>query len=75
MNSAASSTRPREPLPGNLPGLSGSGPRRRSNRRRRLKGLPPLVLAAECDQLKERLASVALGEAFAYIVWCQPQPS
>ena len=25
---------------------------------RRLGGLPPLVLAAECDQLKERLASV-----------------
>src|SRR5690349_8041735 len=31
---------------------------------RRLEGLPPLVLAAECDQLKERLASVARGEAF-----------
>jgi 3-deoxy-7-phosphoheptulonate synthase len=30
----------------------------------RLEGLPPLVLAAECDQLKERLASVARGEAF-----------
>ena len=29
-----------------------------------LEGLPPLVLAAECDQLKERLASVARGEAF-----------
>ena len=26
--------------------------------------LPPLVLAAECDQLKERLAAVARGEAF-----------
>ena len=32
--------------------------------RSRLEGLPPLVLAAECDQLKERLASVARGEAF-----------
>ena len=32
--------------------------------RTRLEGLPPLVLAAECDQLKERLASVACGEAF-----------
>jgi 3-deoxy-7-phosphoheptulonate synthase len=31
---------------------------------RRLEGLPPLVLAAECDQLKERLAAVAGGEAF-----------
>jgi 3-deoxy-7-phosphoheptulonate synthase len=31
---------------------------------RDLEGLPPLVLAAECDQLKERLASVARGEAF-----------
>ena len=31
---------------------------------RRLEGLPPLVLAAECDQLKEQLASVARGEAF-----------
>ena len=30
----------------------------------RLEGLPPLVLAAECDQLKERLAAVARGEAF-----------
>jgi 3-deoxy-7-phosphoheptulonate synthase len=29
-----------------------------------LEGLPPLVLAAECDQLRERLASVARGEAF-----------
>jgi 3-deoxy-7-phosphoheptulonate synthase len=29
-----------------------------------LEGLPPLVLAAECDQLKSRLASVARGEAF-----------
>src|SRR6201982_3110043 len=26
--------------------------------------MPPLVLTAECDQLKERLASVARGEAF-----------
>ena len=31
---------------------------------RRLEGLPPLVLTAECYQLKERLASVARGEAF-----------
>jgi 3-deoxy-7-phosphoheptulonate synthase len=31
---------------------------------RALEGLPPLVLAAECDQLKERLAAVARGEAF-----------
>ena len=31
---------------------------------RRLEGLPALVLAAECDQLKERLAAVARGEAF-----------
>ena len=31
---------------------------------RELEGLPPLVLPAECDQLKERLASVARGEAF-----------
>ena len=31
---------------------------------RRLEGLPPLVLPAECDQLKGRLASVARGEAF-----------
>jgi 3-deoxy-7-phosphoheptulonate synthase len=31
---------------------------------RGLESLPPLVLAAECDQLKERLASVARGEAF-----------
>jgi 3-deoxy-7-phosphoheptulonate synthase len=31
---------------------------------RRLEGLPPLVLAAECDQLRERLAAVARGEAF-----------
>jgi 3-deoxy-7-phosphoheptulonate synthase len=31
---------------------------------RRLAALPPLVLAAECDQLKDRLAAVARGEAF-----------
>jgi len=31
---------------------------------RRLQSLPPLVLAAECDQLKDRLAAVARGEAF-----------
>ena len=31
---------------------------------RRLEGLPPLVLPAECDQLQERLAAVARGEAF-----------
>jgi 3-deoxy-7-phosphoheptulonate synthase len=29
-----------------------------------LEGLPPLVFAGECDQLKERLAAVARGEAF-----------
>jgi 3-deoxy-7-phosphoheptulonate synthase len=31
---------------------------------RSLETLPPLVLAAECDQLKDRLAAVARGEAF-----------
>ncbi|HEV2377951.1 MAG TPA: 3-deoxy-7-phosphoheptulonate synthase class II [Streptosporangiaceae bacterium] len=31
---------------------------------RRLEALPPLVFAGECDQLKERLAAVARGEAF-----------
>ncbi|PEN20242.1 3-deoxy-7-phosphoheptulonate synthase class II, partial [Acetobacter fabarum] len=31
---------------------------------RSLEALPPLVLAAECDQLKGRLAAVARGEAF-----------
>jgi len=31
---------------------------------RRLSDLPPLVAAAECDQLRERLAAVARGEAF-----------
>jgi 3-deoxy-7-phosphoheptulonate synthase len=31
---------------------------------RRLEGMPPLVFAGECDQLKERLAAVARGEAF-----------
>ena len=31
---------------------------------RGLESLPPLVLAAECDQLKERLSAVARGEAF-----------
>jgi 3-deoxy-7-phosphoheptulonate synthase len=31
---------------------------------RGLEGLPPLVLPAECDQLKDRLAAVARGEAF-----------
>jgi 3-deoxy-7-phosphoheptulonate synthase len=31
---------------------------------RRLENLPPLVFAGECDQLKERLAAVARGEAF-----------
>ena len=30
----------------------------------RLAGLPPLVFAGECDQLRERLAAVARGEAF-----------
>ena len=30
----------------------------------RLERLPPLVLATECDQFRERLASVARGEAF-----------
>jgi 3-deoxy-7-phosphoheptulonate synthase len=31
---------------------------------RRLESLPPLVFAGECDQLKDRLAAVARGEAF-----------
>src|SRR5579859_808695 len=31
---------------------------------RRLAALPPLVFAGECEQLKERLAAVARGEAF-----------
>ena len=31
---------------------------------RELEKLPPLVFAGECDQLKERLAAVAKGEAF-----------
>jgi 3-deoxy-7-phosphoheptulonate synthase len=31
---------------------------------RGLAGLPPLVLAGECDQLRDRLAAVARGEAF-----------
>ncbi len=31
---------------------------------RRLETLPPLVFAGECDQLKQRLAAVARGEAF-----------
>ena len=31
---------------------------------RDLERLPPLVLAAECDQLRDRLAAVARGEAF-----------
>jgi 3-deoxy-7-phosphoheptulonate synthase len=31
---------------------------------RDLRARPPLVLAAECDQLRERLAAVARGEAF-----------
>jgi 3-deoxy-7-phosphoheptulonate synthase len=31
---------------------------------RRLRSLPPLVFAGECDQLRERLAAVARGEAF-----------
>jgi len=30
----------------------------------RLESLPPLVFAGESDQLKQRLASVARGEAF-----------
>jgi 3-deoxy-7-phosphoheptulonate synthase len=29
-----------------------------------LQGLPPLVFAGECDELKDRLAAVARGEAF-----------
>ena len=29
-----------------------------------LAGLPPLVFAGECDQLRQRLAAVARGEAF-----------
>ena len=32
--------------------------------RSRLEGLPPLVFAGECDQLRARLAAVATGEAF-----------
>jgi 3-deoxy-7-phosphoheptulonate synthase len=31
---------------------------------RSLEGMPPLVFAGECDQLTERLAAVARGEAF-----------
>jgi 3-deoxy-7-phosphoheptulonate synthase len=31
---------------------------------RRLRALPPLVFAGECDQLRERLAAVSRGEAF-----------
>ncbi len=31
---------------------------------RRLESLPPLVFAGECDQLRQRLAAVARGEAF-----------
>ncbi|MGH3444480.1 MAG: class II 3-deoxy-7-phosphoheptulonate synthase [Nocardioidaceae bacterium] len=30
----------------------------------RLRGVPPLVFAGECDELKEKLAAVAAGEAF-----------
>jgi 3-deoxy-7-phosphoheptulonate synthase len=30
----------------------------------RLRGLPPLVFAGECDELTEKLAAVARGEAF-----------
>lgn len=30
----------------------------------RLRGLPPLVFAGECDELKAKLAAVARGEAF-----------
>ena len=30
----------------------------------RLESMPPLVFAGECDQLKQRLAAVARGEAF-----------
>jgi 3-deoxy-7-phosphoheptulonate synthase len=32
--------------------------------KRQLEGLPPLVSPKECDQLKDRMASVARGEAF-----------
>ena len=39
-------------------------PKRLSEVVRSLEGLPPLVSAGECDQLKERLAAVARGEAF-----------
>jgi len=30
----------------------------------RLRRMPPLVFAGECDELKEKLAAVARGEAF-----------
>ncbi|HET7387935.1 MAG TPA: 3-deoxy-7-phosphoheptulonate synthase class II [Nocardioidaceae bacterium] len=30
----------------------------------RLRGVPPLVFAGECDELKDKLAAVARGEAF-----------
>jgi 3-deoxy-7-phosphoheptulonate synthase len=30
----------------------------------RLRGLPPLVFAGECDELRDKLAAVARGEAF-----------
>ena len=29
-----------------------------------LRSLPPLVFAGECDELRDRLAAVARGEAF-----------
>ena len=31
---------------------------------RKLRGVPPLVFAGECDELKSKLAAVARGEAF-----------
>ena len=40
------------------------GPERLAGAVARLRTLPPLVFAGECDDLRERLAAVARGEAF-----------
>nr|BFE77815.1 hypothetical protein GCM10020093_004160 [Planobispora longispora] len=41
----------------------------------KLQGLPPLVFAGECDNLKAELAAVTRGEAFVLQGATAPRPS
>ena len=41
----------------------------------RLRTMPPLVFAGECDDLKDKIAAVSRGEAFLLRAATAPRPS